>query len=211
MLARTLFSDQHLDRRRLRCICSGTYDCSPHLRRGRPVVSSPSDKQLTATGSSASLLADLSRPWCNPTIESALSSNQAQGTRGVQSPEDDEIPILVDPEVLRIPSSHCLVDLVHLRLLQLFLYHILFLMAGFPRQPGCPSVDQLWLEYVSANLIFFRSYRLIVKRVINLFYIPGSFIGAFLSDWIGPKYCLALGVFLQGRPGERLFIGWSVF
>jgi len=37
--------------------------------------------------------------------------------------------------------------------------------------------------------------------VINLFYVPGAFIGAFLSDWIGPRYCLAVGVFLQGCLG----------
>ena len=37
--------------------------------------------------------------------------------------------------------------------------------------------------------------------VINLFYVPGSFAGAFLSDYIGPKYCLALGVILQGIVG----------
>jgi len=37
--------------------------------------------------------------------------------------------------------------------------------------------------------------------VINAFYVPGAFIGAFLSDWIGPKYCLILGVLLQGIVG----------
>jgi len=37
--------------------------------------------------------------------------------------------------------------------------------------------------------------------VINLFYVPGAFIGAFLSDWIGPRYCLAIGVALQGILG----------
>ena len=37
--------------------------------------------------------------------------------------------------------------------------------------------------------------------MINLFYIPGSFFGAFLSDWIGPRYCLAIGVGLQGIIG----------
>ena len=40
-----------------------------------------------------------------------------------------------------------------------------------------------------------------LNSVINLFYIPGSFLGAFVSDWIGPKYCLALGVLLQGLVG----------
>ena len=37
--------------------------------------------------------------------------------------------------------------------------------------------------------------------VINLFYVPGAIVGAFLSDWIGPKYCLILGVLLQGIIG----------
>lgn len=37
--------------------------------------------------------------------------------------------------------------------------------------------------------------------VINLFYVPGSFAGAFVSDWIGPKYTLAIGVILQGIVG----------
>ncbi|KAF1732366.1 putative metabolite transport protein [Beauveria bassiana] len=30
-----------------------------------------------------------------------------------------------------------------------------------------------------------------------MFYLPGSIFGAFVSDWIGPKHALALGVFLQ--------------
>lgn len=37
--------------------------------------------------------------------------------------------------------------------------------------------------------------------VINAFYVPGSFCGAFISDWIGPKYSLILGVTLQGTIG----------
>lgn len=39
------------------------------------------------------------------------------------------------------------------------------------------------------------------STVINLFYVPGAFLGAFVSDWIGPKYALALGVILQGAVG----------
>ncbi|KAM0665124.1 hypothetical protein MY8738_002443 [Beauveria namnaoensis] len=35
------------------------------------------------------------------------------------------------------------------------------------------------------------------NTVINMFYLPGSIFGAFVSDWIGPKHALALGVFLQ--------------
>lgn len=37
--------------------------------------------------------------------------------------------------------------------------------------------------------------------VVNCFYIPGSALGAFMSDWIGPRYTLALGVGLQGIIG----------
>ncbi|KAJ5225582.1 Glycerophosphodiester transporter GIT2 [Penicillium chermesinum] len=37
--------------------------------------------------------------------------------------------------------------------------------------------------------------------LIYLFYIPGSALGAFASDWIGPKMTLAIGVGLQGIVG----------
>jgi hypothetical protein len=37
--------------------------------------------------------------------------------------------------------------------------------------------------------------------LINVFYVPGSAIGAPLSDFLGPKYCLVLGVTLQGTIG----------
>lgn len=35
----------------------------------------------------------------------------------------------------------------------------------------------------------------------NIFYIPGSFLGAYTSDWIGPRNTLALGAFIQGIVG----------
>ena len=35
----------------------------------------------------------------------------------------------------------------------------------------------------------------------NFFYIPGALLGAFASDWFGPRYTLAGGVFLQGIVG----------
>ena len=37
--------------------------------------------------------------------------------------------------------------------------------------------------------------------VINLFYIPGAIFGAFLSDWIGPRKALTIGVIAQGIVG----------
>ncbi|KAK4176810.1 putative transporter [Triangularia setosa] len=39
------------------------------------------------------------------------------------------------------------------------------------------------------------------NTVINLFYIPGTMIGAPVSDWLGPKKALAVGVALQGAVG----------
>lgn len=37
--------------------------------------------------------------------------------------------------------------------------------------------------------------------VVNLFYLPGSFAGAFVSDWIGPRKCLVLGMTAQAVVG----------
>jgi MFS family permease len=37
--------------------------------------------------------------------------------------------------------------------------------------------------------------------VINLFYIPGTMLGAPFSDWLGPRYALAIGVTLQAIVG----------
>ncbi|KAB5583079.1 major facilitator superfamily domain-containing protein [Coniochaeta sp. 2T2.1] len=39
------------------------------------------------------------------------------------------------------------------------------------------------------------------NTVINLFYIPGTMLGAPVSDWLGPRYALALGVTLQAVVG----------
>ncbi|ESZ92439.1 putative metabolite transport protein [Sclerotinia borealis F-4128] len=39
------------------------------------------------------------------------------------------------------------------------------------------------------------------NTVINLFYIPGAVGGSFFSDWVGPRYALAIGVSLQGIVG----------
>jgi len=36
------------------------------------------------------------------------------------------------------------------------------------------------------------------NTVINLFYIPGAMLGGPFSDWVGPRYAVAIGVFLQG-------------
>lgn len=37
--------------------------------------------------------------------------------------------------------------------------------------------------------------------VVNLFYIPGSFVGSFMSDYFGPRLTLFFGVFAQGIIG----------
>ncbi|EIW73646.1 hypothetical protein TREMEDRAFT_42464 [Tremella mesenterica DSM 1558] len=33
--------------------------------------------------------------------------------------------------------------------------------------------------------------------LINFFYIPGTVIGAFVVDWLGPKYCMIFGLIMQ--------------
>ena len=39
------------------------------------------------------------------------------------------------------------------------------------------------------------------NTLVQLFYIPGAILGAFVSDWIGPRSTLAIGVFAQGIVG----------
>lgn len=39
------------------------------------------------------------------------------------------------------------------------------------------------------------------NTVINLFYLPGAFIGSYVSDWIGPRRALAYGVTAQAIVG----------
>ncbi|KAI9904078.1 hypothetical protein N3K66_000607 [Trichothecium roseum] len=39
------------------------------------------------------------------------------------------------------------------------------------------------------------------NTVINMFYLPGSLAGAFVSDWLGPKYTLITGVVIQAVIG----------
>lgn len=39
------------------------------------------------------------------------------------------------------------------------------------------------------------------NTVINMFYLPGTIIGAFVSDWLGPRDTLIIGVTLQAIVG----------
>jgi sugar phosphate permease len=44
------------------------------------------------------------------------------------------------------------------------------------------------------------------STVIMLFYLPGSLLGAFASDLIGPKYCIVIGTICQATIGLLLGI-----
>ena len=39
------------------------------------------------------------------------------------------------------------------------------------------------------------------STLANAFYVPGSFFGAYASDWFGPRRTLIVGVLLQGIVG----------
>lgn len=57
-----------------------------------------------------------------------------------------------------------------------------------------------WVSIILGdNAPLWKSFGL--STVIYVFYLPGSFIGAFVSDWIGPRNTLVLGVGLQGIIG----------
>ncbi|EEH38481.2 MFS phospholipid transporter Git1 [Paracoccidioides lutzii Pb01] len=60
--------------------------------------------------------------------------------------------------------------------------------------------SSIWLKLVLADTApLWKSFGW--NTVVNMFYIPGSILGAFVSDWIGPRYTLAAGVFAQGVIG----------
>ena len=47
------------------------------------------------------------------------------------------------------------------------------------------------------------------NTVINLFYLPGTILGSFVSDWLGPKYTLILGVSVQSIVGYGMAGGFA--
>ncbi|KAG9245523.1 MFS phospholipid transporter-like protein Git1 [Calycina marina] len=47
--------------------------------------------------------------------------------------------------------------------------------------------------------------------IINLFYLPGAIFGSFLSDWVGPKYALTIGVELQAIFGFIMASAYNTF
>lgn len=40
--------------------------------------------------------------------------------------------------------------------------------------------------------------------LVNAFYVPGTIVGSFLADYLGPKYCLITGLVLQAVFGFAL-------
>ncbi|QSS57909.1 glycerophosphoinositol permease [Histoplasma capsulatum var. duboisii H88] len=60
--------------------------------------------------------------------------------------------------------------------------------------------SSVWLRIVlSDSAPLWKSFGW--NTVINFFNLPGACLGAFISDWIGPRYALSIGVFLQGIVG----------
>jgi MFS family permease len=60
---------------------------------------------------------------------------------------------------------------------------------------SAPSVDNV----LGADAPMWKTFGW--NTVINLFYIPGAFIGSYVSDWIGPRKALAYGVTAQAVVG----------
>lgn len=47
--------------------------------------------------------------------------------------------------------------------------------------------------------------------LINFFYVPGAFVGAWLSDWMGPKKCMIFGSVMQAIFGFALSGAYNFF
>ncbi|OAP60365.1 hypothetical protein AYL99_05367 [Fonsecaea erecta] len=65
-----------------------------------------------------------------------------------------------------------------------------------------------WLVFIlPTNAPLWKNFGM--ATAINSFWIPGSLLGAFLADWIGPKWCLISGVLLQGIVGFAMTGAYS--
>lgn len=47
--------------------------------------------------------------------------------------------------------------------------------------------------------------------LVNFFYVPGAFVGAWLSDWMGPKRCMIFGLVMQAIFGFALSGAYNYF
>lgn len=62
------------------------------------------------------------------------------------------------------------------------------------------TYSSIWLDTILGNNApLWKNFGWNV--VVNLFYLPGSFAGAFISDWIGPRLCLVVGMSAQAIVG----------
>ena len=158
-----------------------------------------------------STVASKSRPRDLAAIHPPLPASPPAGTRADQEEQHGEHQdaVLACGQVLLVAPHPRLLDLVHLR------------RRSPPPPPPHPSSPRFPPAYARVVCTQFAVYSAGIYSatimaqvagdgnmitafgwnvVVNLFYIPGSFVGCFVSDWIGPRYCLILGLAVSAYP-----------
>ena len=149
-------------------------------------------------------MAPLSRTRRHSPPESTVAAAQAQGARGVQTRVYAELPHAMVaryqvgcrlPHAMEGTFDH-LSRFYWFRLLIVSLIWFIYDFSSY----SFGIYSSQWLTTILGD-----TYPLWVSfgwnTVINLFYIPGAILGAFVSDWIGPRLCLAIFVLAQGLVG----------
>ncbi len=146
---------------------------------------------------------DMPRIGCYPAAQSDLPSSEIERAGGVQprNHERHSHPMVASHQVRSIhpiPNSTALTlnRFYWFRLsvvaLIWFIYDFLTYSFGI--------YSSAWLAIIlGKSAPIWKSFGW--NTIINLFYLPGAIGGAFLSDIIGPRYALAIGVSLQGIVG----------
>ncbi|OQV04005.1 hypothetical protein CLAIMM_08959 [Cladophialophora immunda] len=126
------------------------------------------------------------------TSESALPPNQASRTGTVPPQQDEQIPRVL---IVKFYWWRCTVISIIW-----FVYNFSAYSFGI--------FSSAWLVFIlPTDAPLWKNFGM--ATAINSFWIPGSFFGAFLADWIGPKWCLISGVLLQGIVGFAMTGAYS--
>jgi len=147
-------------------------------------------------------LENLPRAGLYPSAQSSLSATQVARARRVQSRDYEERQDALDAchQVgLNILLLHAKVDNSRYYWFRLMIVSLIWAIYDFSAY-SFSIYSSAWISIILGDSApLWKSFGW--NTIINLFYIPGAIGGAFLSDAIGAREALALGVALQGIVG----------
>lgn len=150
-------------------------------------------------------LAHNARDRLHTSIVAVLHAIQAARARSVPAKqhEQGEDAVESDFQVVLEAYYRCIDHLVHLRLLFICFWHLLCPERAVRPWRECSSLEDIRVgtdfSYSLSNIRL--TYLSRWNTVLNVFYLPGAFLGSYVSDWVGPRRTLAYGVAAQAIVG----------